>query len=330
MVNNLELSSLLESKYSLIKDANYSTLYKKFNRRFPKEKSNELLNSINNPYINTFDSIMKENNKSKYLENFYSNLSNSFIIKNKLLQKISLSKGVNGECFFKRQNYYLILGDKDSLEKRNAELTPYHELLHLLTTRFDNKKTIRIGFQINNFATGINEGYTELLTKRYFKKFSKNDNEVYSHFTWILNMIEDIVGKSKMEDYYFDINVEGLILELEKYISREKVINLIEDVDLLFCSEEKLFDYQQKIIHKHNKNVEKELDEYYDVNSLLRSRIYDTLVEINNNKMKQLGINNNFEEKNIIIKNKYDEEEELYLDFFKEKSRQKLKKNRGN
>lgn len=42
-----------------------------------------------------------------------------------------------------------------------------------------------------------------------------------------------LIGKSKMLEFYFKGNLEGLIKELSKYQSREDVIQFIRDVDTI-------------------------------------------------------------------------------------------------
>lgn len=327
MIDNINFEKLLKEKYFINKkNKNYTTLFKKFSRRFPKEFIDELLDGVNNKHVYLFVDYMKLKGKDRYLENFYSNLSNSILIKNKLIQKLLLTNEVFGGSFFTKRNNYIILGDTDILDKGNASLTPYHELFHLLTTRIDDKDTVRIGFQVNEFATGINEGYTELLTKRYFGNLSDKDFNAYSHFTWFMEMLEDIIGKDKIEDLYFNSNIEGLILELGKYIPKEQVLDFIEDTDLLFESEHDLFDYQKNFIYGNKELDSNQINEYYNLNKELRDRIYNNLLEINDNKQKKIGKENNFKEKNDKIKEQIDREEELYQDYFKYECKYYLKK----
>ena len=317
MIDNLQLMKELNEKYSLKENKiDYRILYKKFSNRFPLNKVNQLLESYKSPIINYFVDVMKENKKESYLENFYSNLSNSKIIKNKFLQKYMLGNEEFGGNFITKRNNYLVLGNIEELRKSNALLTPYHELLHLMTTRIDDSKTIRVGFQINDFAIGINEGITEVLTKRYFGHLDNNDFDAYIHFTWFNDMLVDIIGKSKIERLYFNSNLEGLVGELEKYIPREKVLELIEDIDLLFNSEDELFCLEKQRIYRKKEIDSETISCYYDENKELLDRIYKSFLEINDNKEKKLEINTNFKEKNDIIKEKYDRENELYKDYF--------------
>ena len=327
MISGINLISIIKDKCVLKQNDNdYTLLFKKFNRRFPEEFVPQLLDSLNNSYINNFVKTMKKNHKEMYLENFYSNLSNSIIIKNKYLQNILLNKEEFGGNIFTKRNNLIILGNKEVLEKNNAVLTPYHELLHLLTTRFSNKFTLRVGLQYNEFAYGLNEGCTEYLTKKYFGESEEKDFCAYQHFCWFINMLEDIIGKGKLEYYYFNSNLEELIIELQKYISVDKVFNLIKDTDLLFDTENELFDYQKSYMFNGKKLDKEELKQLYDVNKELRDRIYNTFLKMNERKEKQTGIKTNFKEKNDEIKKQQDETEELYYDYFISKCDKNLKR----
>ena len=318
---------LKEDSYNLIK--NYKGVYNKFSNRFPVEYSDRLLDWINNDYVSIFDLIMKPKLKKEYIENFYSNLSNSKIIKNKLLLKLFSFWEYFGGNYFTKRNNYLVLGDKELLEKNNACLTPYHELLHLLSTRIDDKHTVRIGLQINDYGISINEGYTELLTKRYFNNFSIKDYTAYPNFVWYMEMIEEIVGKDRLEDLYYSSNQEGLSKELTSLSNEEDIINLFNTMDELFFDEKHLYDIQKKYL-KLNKEVDlKTMNEYYESNKINRDYIFESILKMYKNKQLKLLKNKiidqemydkrikEFVEKNLKKKEKTDQIEDLYQEYFK-------------
>ena len=321
MIKNIDLDSLIYGSFRVNKRPNYAILRRKLNRRFPMDRTAELLDSINDPFVSLFCLVMKRNQKDKYLENLYSNLSNSLIIKNKLLQKLFLSQNNYGEHFISRFNSVLILGNEDELIKNDASLTPYHELFHLTTTRIEDNDVVRIGFQYDDFAKSLNEGYTELMTKRYFGSSDDKDFDAYPHFTWFAQMIEEIIGRDKMEDLYLSSNIEGLILELEKYYPRKKIIELFKAMDRLFNKEEELFEYQKQIIEKKQKVDEEKIEKFYSINSAYRNLICMNIKTINQNKEMKLGIKNNFEKKHDIMKIRYNNEDEVYLGYYKEEAR---------
>lgn len=104
----------------------------------------------------------------------------------------------------------------------------FHELLHLST--LDNKKGI-CGFRHKNkVGIALNEGYTELLVKRYFYK-DKFDSYVFEIL--LVEVLEKIVDKENMEKYYFKMSLPALINDLEQYESNENIINFIKKIDML-------------------------------------------------------------------------------------------------
>lgn len=327
MIKIFNKQKLKKENHKVIKD--YTVLYKKFQRRLSSGKVDELLRSINIPYVNIFNDLMKKEIDKKYMENLYSNLSNSKIIKNKTLLRILSKNEVFGGNIFTSRNNYLILGDNELINDNNATLTPYHELFHLLTTRIDNKNTIRIGLQINDYGLGINEGYTELLTKRYFSKYSNNDYNAYPHFVWYMQMFEDIVGKEKLMDYYLNSKQEDFENDLIKLSSKNGVINLFNIIDELFINEEKLFDIQKKYLYLNEELDKDKMENYYEENKEKRMLIYEMISYLYQNKqielLKEKKISKVDFEKNLLdfssrnekIKDKIENEEDLYRDYFK-------------
>ena len=80
------------------------------------------------------------------------------------------------------------------------------------------------GLSEQNIGIGLNEGYTELLAKRYF---DKSNNNGYIFETQIAKLLELIIGQEKMESYYFNANLYGLIEELRKYNNFYSIDNLL-------------------------------------------------------------------------------------------------------
>lgn len=149
--------------------------------------------------------------------------------------------------------------------------TKTHELIHLATTKKEGKKTL-CGFKINKnkvtFATGINEGYTELINCRYF---SKVNSDSYYVLQTLVKGIEDLVGKKKMESYFFSNNLNGLINSLENYAEREEILMLIQKIDKIhdwydklgqkFMQEKLTREARTDIANMKINKLKKELDE---------------------------------------------------------------------
>lgn len=113
-----------------------------------------------------------------------------------------------------------------------------HELMHAASShKYGNKRISGFYFSSKNhllkkitIGIGINEGYTDLISQRYFCK-EKNRKVGYSYHRVISEIIENIVGKQKMINLYFHGDLNSLIEELAKYSSREKAEQVITDLD---------------------------------------------------------------------------------------------------
>lgn len=135
---------------------------------------------------------------------------------------------------FKTVASYSVVRNKIFIKNENSI---YHELFHLASSYYSREKeTIFTGFKQtngnNSIGTGINEGYTELLSERYFK--DEKDNLSYPFNVIIVKSLENIIGKEKMEQLYMKADLYNLIQELKKYNNHEKsVIDFIKNVDFI-------------------------------------------------------------------------------------------------
>lgn len=101
-----------------------------------------------------------------------------------------------------------------------------HELNHMSSSYYDGDDYS--GLSQNSFGTGLNEGYTELLAERYFKS-----GESYPAEFKIASNLEQIVGREKMEQYYYTANLFELIEELKQYDTHENIMKFIGYVDIV-------------------------------------------------------------------------------------------------
>ena len=93
--------------------------------------------------------------------------------------------------------------------------TLYHELLHM-TSSYNSKdkkvsgflNAVKTSFSKIEIGSLLNEGYTELLTKRYFKC---TDNEYYKKEVLLASKIEEFIGREEMERAYFEGNLNYII-----------------------------------------------------------------------------------------------------------------------
>ncbi len=108
----------------------------------------------------------------------------------------------------------------------------YHELFHMASSCYRDD-VYYSGFSQNgehDIGRGLNEGYTELLTRRYFGGFV-DFVPAYEEEVRIAKYIEKIVGQFKMESCYLRANLIGLIRELRFYLTETEVTDLITDID---------------------------------------------------------------------------------------------------
>lgn len=143
----------------------------------------------------------------------------------------------------------------------------YHELLHMASANKNIPLSDSIGFQlrIRNklhgsklfIGKGLNEGYTELLSGRYFSKYI-NKGVAYKELVNISLLIEKLVGIDKMEYLYSIANLQGLIEELEKYASTREVILLLRKLDKLHTEKYSTSNY---FVYRHSKQTYLEIFE---------------------------------------------------------------------
>ena len=122
-------------------------------------------------------------------------------------------------------------GQAITLYERKDAHTLYHELFHAASSISPNNS----GFhhhedEVFDTARGINEGYTELMTIRYFGK-KDFDSEFYLNEVHYMNLIERLIGKDKMESMYFKSDLSGFINELCNYNTIDNVMKFIERMD---------------------------------------------------------------------------------------------------
>ena len=124
------------------------------------------------------------------------------------------------------------------LSENNYNITINHELFHASTTINDkDTEMIYCGFQqISNkkkkIGEGLNEGYTQYLTEKYFGK-ENSLNTAYTYEKRIAETLEIIVGKEKMQSLYFNANLHGLVEYLKKYAPEYDIYKFISTLDFL-------------------------------------------------------------------------------------------------
>ena len=181
--------------------------------------------------IINFCSIISNNVQNDNLGLFYNNINN--------LATYTLDFRITNFLFDKSLHaYYMPEDNKIVAKKYDYNLAIDHELFHMSSSYYDKNKLIwfsgfsQKAFKRNTIGVGINEGYTQLLTERYFGN-NKKLLESYTFEKKISKKLELIIGKLKMESLYFKADLYNLVEQLKQYNEESNIINFINDVDFL-------------------------------------------------------------------------------------------------
>lgn len=110
----------------------------------------------------------------------------------------------------------------------------YHELLHMSSNIYDKEKDIVYsGLSYNSkkliLGDGLNEGYTELLNRRFFG-YDKEDHS-YECQIVLSRLVEKIAGDDIMARLYFNADLNTLMKILQIYNSKMPVVKFIKYID---------------------------------------------------------------------------------------------------
>ena len=143
--------------------------------------------------------------------------------------------------------------NKISVPKVGGEVYLPHELFHMSTSFKSEEKNVRFsGFEQKQLnipqiiGTGINEGYTELMVQKYYGDDYLSNSNSYILLRKVMEAIESIIEKEKMENYYLTANLNGLVNELAQYAKYEDVLKFISSMDFLYNNFDESFDKSQK------------------------------------------------------------------------------------
>lgn len=199
-----------------------------------------------NEELNRFIFTIKSNFRKEDLDNFRKNIR-SLQVYGVYFQLGDFAPNFEFGTFLGR---YDMLANSVTIDlRRDREKSSiYHELLHMASTRRDRIR-IASGFHYYktdkvSYGRGLNEGYTELLTQRYF--YNKDyDLSLYQNAYIYASLLERIVGKEKMESLYLNADINGLVHELEKYDSYDNILHFINELDYINHSQGIVIDTQR-------------------------------------------------------------------------------------
>ena len=186
------------------------------------------------------------------LNNLYNNI-NTVSIKSSAITKL-LGIGGSYAGLYNR----IRCGYPDSL---------YHELFHLSSTVLVPEKgihhsgfsqkyyTVKSIFLNDNIGESLTEGYTALLSERYFGKKAASKGMQRKFEVYVADKVEKIIGQKKMENLYLNANLKGLLDELKKYSSEEEAMKFICSFDLISDHYADLMVFKSKRLQKSLENV---------------------------------------------------------------------------
>ena len=175
-----------------------------------------------------FSRVLVYNFSDEDLVTFYNNMWSLTVCKFDELKYNKKNKNrADTLAYYKVANNTIFVSDYIS--------TVFHELFHMSTSK---RMGIFLfsGFSFHNLknklaiGNGINEGYTQLLSERYFDESIKGN---YNYLVYMLTMVENIIGKEKMESLYMSSNLYGLVDELKKYASYKDICRFVTYTDYL-------------------------------------------------------------------------------------------------
>lgn len=222
-----------KKKFSLQKiDTNFSILEspKIELNQYNTEQDIKTFKNIFRRKIRTFIKTLQENNNNINLNAFFNNLKTLVIEKGKFEDRIIY-------FIYKRNGLYSAKENKIMVLDNNNFISLYHELLHCATTKKQNNN-IFCGFSqktdSHKIGVGLTEGYTALIDRRYFNKYYPYDKISYKTEQIVASIVEEIIGKDKMEQLYFNADLYNLVEELKKYDDENNIKIFLKCLDSIF------------------------------------------------------------------------------------------------
>ncbi|MBR6113461.1 MAG: hypothetical protein IKP79_03000 [Bacilli bacterium] len=180
----------------------------------------------------------------------------------------NLSRLIVSTAFIYKENiggtYNIITNHITLFTDDYLDSTIFHELFHVSNSMIKNGICYSGFSQSKLFGSkvigvGLNEGYTEFMTEKCFKKIV---DTYYAYEVIISSCLDEIVGINKMEKLYLHADLSGLIGELSRYASYEEITQFISSLDA-YHNREALGDELKP------KNTDIILKHAYDINTFV-------------------------------------------------------------
>lgn len=178
-----------------------------------------------------FAKLMMTKFPSKNLNIFYYNLNKLKLKPKKFgLQNLIFRTNVEGS--------YDIEKNQIQVDRNGYIRAIFHELFHMASSIYKdgiyysgfNQESSKPGTV--DLGLALNEGYTQLLTERYFGYIDEVRGG-YEFEVHIADKLEKIVGQEKMESLYLNADLLGLMNELKKYASEAEIMKFVFETDFL-------------------------------------------------------------------------------------------------
>lgn len=226
-----------------------------------------------------FAKVIIENFSQKDLTIFYNNINTLKIqFENFKLKRFVLGNNNRAEYNIPKNEIYV--------DKEDYTTTIYHELFHMASSVYKNG-ILYSGFSQEtdksdgvNLGDGLNEGYTQLLTQRYFG-YIDNLNKSYIVEVHYAELLEKIVGQEKMKSLYLNADLSGLINELKIYSSEEEIGKFFSSLDFInnHINRKKISHTEKNMITSSLKSASEFLLEAYNVK--LKRKLNDKTIDEN-------------------------------------------------
>lgn len=289
-LDDITSTPISKKKFKLKKEkSRIVTLYSKPETNHIK-LTNSDINKIKNKFFGKelikFRKKMYKHFKSENLDLLNQNLKTLKVKIKYIAPEILLLKFAGGKYYIKKNKIKLInFFIKDVIN---------HELFHLSTSYYNEKLELGFcGFQQIDYLKketigyGLNEGYTELLTDRYFNKRVTRMTYSYKICRFFASKLEQIVEKERMESLYMNADLGGLCQYLLNFDDGSNIVTFVVLLD--------------KLLKKGSTFNTNKQEKYYKIVELYLVKWYI------NKKKQEL-------DKNIIDINTFDKQIKNYID----------------
>lgn len=203
----------------------------------PRKKENILIeHKITNDPLNVFSTFIKTLQNSKIshsLDIFYYNHART-----RFMEVTPAKMSDSGRLAEYSHRFHIIRYIKESIQ-----YAIMHENLHLAST-IETKNYIYSGFsQVNKqektiIGIGLNEGYTNLLDRRYFSSIcpGKEDRlkRTYPLLTNLADLLEGFLSSEFMEQAYFEADLHAITEVLSHYVDELEINTFLKAMDSIY------------------------------------------------------------------------------------------------